>query len=60
MSGWVIKAMKFDFQQKGQGMTNQEAIKELKYRYDLGSKEYMKECGEYVTALGMAIEALEK
>lgn len=41
-------------------MTNQEAIKELSERYELGKREYMNDVPEYVESLGMAISALEE
>ena len=41
-------------------MTADEAIKEFKERIELGKKEYLKDIPEYIEALDMAIEALEK
>ena len=41
-------------------MTAEEAIKEFKERIEFGKKEYLKYIPEYVEALEMAIEALEK
>lgn len=41
-------------------MTAEEAIKEFKERIELGKKEYLKDIPEYIEALEMAIEALEK
>ena len=41
-------------------MTAEEAIKEFRERIELGKKEYLKDIPEYIEALEMAIEALEK
>ena len=41
-------------------MKAEEAIKEFKERIELGKKEYLKDIPEYIEALDMAIEALEK
>lgn len=41
-------------------MTAEEAIKEFKDRIEFGKKEYLKDIPEYIEALDMAIEALEK
>lgn len=41
-------------------MTAEEAIKEFKDRIELGKKEYLKDIPEYIEALEMAIDALEK
>lgn len=41
-------------------ITRKQAIEELQIRYELGKREYMKEIPEYIQALGMAIEALQR
>ena len=41
-------------------MTAEEAIKEFRERIEFGKKEYLKYIPEYIEALEMAIEALEK
>jgi SMC interacting uncharacterized protein involved in chromosome segregation len=41
-------------------MTNSEAIKQLKERYDIGQKEYLNFAPQYIESLKMAMESLEE
>ena len=41
-------------------MTNEEAIKQLKERYDIGQKEYLNFSPRYIESLKMAMESLQE